>query len=333
METLATQLLDALLTHLKLSGKEGTAAAYSSAVRSAKRMLNTEESFSKLFTPAGIQLYERRLYACGLSNNTTSFYIRMLRAMHNKGVQLGMCPEQPHLFDGVYTGVDSTPKRAISPEIFGKLQALDLSSKPGLAFARDLFILSFSLQGISFVDLAYLRKSNLKGNLLTYHRAKTGSLITVAIPQVACEIIETYMSETENSPYLLPIIANPDKDSRLQYKSALRTCNRRLKKLAEIAGIEEHLTTYVARHTWATVARYLNTPTPLITQAMGHRTEVITQIYFATFDHSILLQVNEKIMTAANLVNNYVSNTNEVERADKKNVSHSISEGHFRLQS
>lgn len=327
-----SHLLSVLSARLLLSGRVGTVCAYRSAVNSACKVLGTDMPASGLFSPEGVHLYEKRLYANGVSNNTVSFYMRMLRAIYNKGVDLGLCSKQPHLFDGVYTGIDATPKRAVSPDVFGILQSLDLSGKASLTFSRDLFLLSFCLQGISFVDLAYLRKSDLRGGLLTYHRAKTGGAITVALPALAYEIIERYTSQTSGSIYLLPIIKDPDGDTRLQYKSALRAQNRRLQKLGELAGLSEHLTSYVARHTWATVARHENVPIGLISQAMGHKTESVTQIYLARFDYSELYQANEKILAAAKLVSDYVPVDNEAIDINKKNVSHFWSERHFRLQ-
>jgi len=325
-------LLDLLTTDLELLGKERTASAYRSAVYSGLRVLEADVPSSGLFSPEAIHLYEKRLYAKGLCNNTVSFYMRMLRAVYNKGVDLGLCDSQPHLFDGVYTGIDDTPKRAVSPGIFGMLQALDLDAKKNLSFARDLFLLSYSLQGISFVDLVFLRKSDLRNSLLTYHRAKTGSPITVAMSEFAEEIINKYADQTLNSPYLLPVIKDPDGNMSLQHKSALRTYNRRLKKLAELAGVEENLTSYVARHTWATAARREDVPIGVISQAMGHKTEEVTQIYLADFDHSALFKANEKILMVANLVTGYNKGEKKLEDETKKNVSHLGSERHFRMQ-
>jgi len=328
---LINNLLEASIAELQLLGKTGTITAYQSAVNSVLAVLKDEASISHLYSVEGLGLYEKRLYASGLCNNTVSFYMRMLRAMYNKGVALGLCPESPHLFDNVYTGIDSTPKRAIPPDIFGQLKKLDLFGRTNLEFACDLFLLSYSLQGISFVDLAHLRKSDLKDSMLSYHRAKTGSWITVAVSPFSKKILEKYAPATIDCPYLLPIITNPDGDTSLQYKSALRTYNRRLKKLAELAGIEYNLSSYVARHSWATVARNENVPIGLISQAMGHKTEEITQIYLARYDHNALFLANEKILIAANLIEdervNNKSKRNTLQVVER-NVRHLRSERH-----
>ena len=331
-ESSINELLGLLTTNLVLSGRVGTALSYASAICKARKILGNDISLSELFSPQGIHSCQRSMYAQGLCGNTVSFYMRVLRAIYNKGVNLGICANLTHLFDDVYTGIDSTPKRAVSARIFGMLQELELSGKKNLAFSRDLFLLSFSLQGISFVDLARLRKSNVSGEFLSYRRAKTGGLITVALSGFAREIIDQYASQAQGSPYLLPIIKNPDGNTYLQYKSALRSYNRRLKKLAALAGITDNLTSYVARHTWATTAQQTNVAIGLIKQAMGHSTEEVTQIYLAGYDHSALLRANEKVLMAANVVSHCITGEKKACEAKNENVSHLRSERHFRLQ-
>ena len=325
------QLVDQLASQLKMSGRERTALAYYSAVRSFRKKLGSDYSGDEMLSAELLCLYEKRLIATGASGNTISFYMRMLRAIYNKGALLGMYPSDIELFSHVYTGIDSTPKRAVSPDVFGLLQKLDLSSKPNLAFCRDLFLLSFSLQGISFVDLAYLRKSDLHNSILTYHRAKTGSQIKVAVSDFAMNIINKFAKWNSQSVYLLPIIKDPEGNVKLQYQSALRTHNRRLKKLAELADIADNLTSYVARHSWATTAREEDVPVSLISHAMGHKSEKVTYIYLADFDQSTLLLANERVLMAAQLINEDEMQWNKQKKAvmadREKNVRHLRSDG------
>lgn len=295
-------LMKQLTTRLKQTGCVRTAKAYESAVRSIRKELGNTYSGTEFFTPDALRLYEQRMRSRGLANNTISFYMRMLRAIHNKGVDLNLFSAYPGLFDHVFTGIDVTAKRSVQPELFGKLQELELSGKPNLAFCRDMFLLSFSLQGISFIDLAFLRKSDLKHNILTYHRAKTGSLVQVAVSDFALQFIERYAPQTRGSVFLLPIIMSSESNTRLQYQSALRTYNRRLKKIAALAGISEKLTSYVSRHTWATTAQQIELPISLISQGLGHGSEKVTHIYLAGFDHESLFGANEQILMAAKLI-------------------------------
>ena len=296
-------LADMLISQLQASGRARTASSYRSAVNSVHRLLDDDTlPLEGLFSPQGVHIYERRLYDSGVCSNTVSFYLRTLRAIYNKGVAQGLYKAQPQLFANVYTAIAATPKRAVAPGVMGQLQDLDLSASKSLAFARDLFLLSYSLQGIPFIDLAFLRKSNLKDGMISYHRAKTNSPVVVPLSSFAQELIDRYTAKASESPYLLPIIKNADGDVHLQYNTALHGYNWRLKKLAKLAGVTEKLTSYVARHTWATTAQQQEVSTGVISQGMGHRTEEVTQIYLARFNYSALYRATEKVLIAANLI-------------------------------
>jgi len=297
-----SKLINILAPGLEQSGRKRTASAYNSAVRSFYNRLGGWSDDGDMLTPELLHLYEKRLLADGVCYNTISFYMRMLRAVYNKGVKLGLCPANSGLFAHVYTGMAPTRKRAILPQMFGVLYDLDLSDTPRLAFCRDMFVLSFCLQGISYVDLAHLRKSDLRDTILTYRRAKSGSDIRVAISDVALEIIHRYASQTQGSVYLLPIIKDPEGDIKRQYDSALRTYNRRLKRVGDLANISTPLTSYVARHSWATTAQGQEAPISLIGYGLGHKDERTTSIYLAGFDDSALFLVNEKVLLAAHLI-------------------------------
>ena len=105
--------------------------------------------------------YNSFLIQRGLVRNSVSFYMRVLRAIYNKSVRQKLI-EQQHPFIEVYTGIDRTRKRAVSESIIAQLHRLDLDANSPLALCRDMFIFSFCTRAMSFVDIAYLRKSNLK---------------------------------------------------------------------------------------------------------------------------------------------------------------------------
>jgi len=216
--------------------------------------------------------------------------------MANKAEKRKLIKLETELFDQIYTGSEPTEKRAIPTEVILKIAQADLEAYPHLKASRDLFVLSFHLQGISFVDLAYLRKADLKGNFITYHRRKTGSRISVEVLEPAQEILEHYLNTDKESPYLLTILTETGEKVHTQYKSTLRKLNRHLKTLAEILEMEETLTSYVARHSWATAAYHIGVPTTIIGAAMGHKTEEVTRIYLASFDTETLTYANRMVM-------------------------------------
>lgn len=158
----------------------------------------------------------------------------------------GLAPWQPRLFKGVYTGTKVTVKRALPKEEFQKL-AEPVEPSERLNHARLLFMLLFMLRGIPFVDIVYMRRCDLRGDILTYRRHKTGAWLTVRVEPEAMAIIRQLENRNNDSPYLFPFIRQPGKDEYRQYCNALRSFNYSLSELAQFRGIKR-LSSYMARH-------------------------------------------------------------------------------------
>ncbi|MFR9555951.1 MAG: site-specific integrase [Rikenellaceae bacterium] len=237
--------------------------------------------------------YEVYLKAKGLTNNSISFYMRVIRAVYNRAVERELI-EQRFPFKRVYTGVDKTVKRALPLKYIKRIKSLDLSSTPKLEFARDLFLFSFYTRGMSFVDMSYLRKKDLKNGIVSYHRRKTGQQLHIKWEQCMQDILDRHPNS--NTEYLLPIIRNNSRDSRVQYLNMLSSINLRLKKIGEIVGLSTPLTHYCARHSWASIAKSHNIPISVISEGMGHNSEATTQIYLASLDSSIVDKANSTIL-------------------------------------
>ena len=221
--------------------------------------------------------------------------MRMLRSICNQAVrELGMVLP-PDLFDNVFTGMDPADKRAISPYLLSKIAALDLSDDPSMAFTRDLFLLSFYLRGIPFVDMCYLRKSDIRKGVLRYRRSKTRRLLVIEVEPCAQEIIDHYLPLSVGS-YLLPIITKKDVDDYNQYESALRSYNKRLRRLSRLIHLRTSLTSYVPRHSWATAAYREGIPVSFISAAMGHASEKMTHHYLASLDNNTMRDVNRQVL-------------------------------------
>ena len=194
----------------------------------------------------------------------------------------------------MFTGAEKTLKRAISIKDIKRIKNLDLSFKPNLEFARDIFLFLFFCRGMSFIDMAYLKKSDIQNGVLTYRRHKTGQVLHIKVIKQIKELIKRY--SIKDSPYLLPIITIPGKDTRRQYESSLHNVNKSLKTLAGIIGLQTKLTTYVSRHAWATIAKSKNVPVHVISDALGHDSIATTQIYLASMDSSVIDRANELII-------------------------------------
>lgn len=276
-----------------------TAETYLSTLRSMLYYSLEDGDILSFFNREWLSDYQNSLVASGLSRNSVVFYVARVRSLYNKAVQRGIVVYEPGLFSGIQTKSEPTYKRAIQTKTLRIILQTDFSDSPYLDFARDMFMLSLYLQGISFIDLAYLRKNDIRGDgSIVYKRHKTRSTVTIAVDTLAWRIIEKYKDQTIHSPYLLPIIKNPGKDERKQYETALRAQNRRLKKIAERLCLTDNLTSYVSRHSWATVAYHEGVATAVISQAMGHQSEKVTHVYLKSFDNTTLLKANDTVIKA-----------------------------------
>ena len=271
--------------------KYRTSETYKTTLNSFMKFRSGEDLLLSDISADMIIDYEAHLINKGLTMNTVSFYMRILRAVYNRAIEKEII-EYSNPFKKVYTGIDKTMKRALSITDIKRIKELDLS--PDLMYARDMFLFSFYTRGMSFVDMAYLRKQDLNGGIITYRRRKTGQQLHIKWENCMQEILERY--PTFDTKYLLPIIINNTKEDRKQYQNVQGLLNRRLKKIGKILGLSIPLTLYLARHSWATVAKNNNIPISVISEGMGHDSESTTQIYLASLDTSVIDEANNLII-------------------------------------
>lgn len=281
------------IVQLQKLGKTRTAETYQSALASFMRFREDKDVLISHIKDNLIVAYENSMKASGLSSNTTSFYMRILRAVYNRAVKQGIT-KQKYPFQYVYTGVAKTRKRAVDISIVRRLAEMNLDRNPSAALARDMFLFSFYTRGMSFVDMAYLRKSDLSHGVLEYRRRKTGQNLFIRWEKCMDEIVSSY--DNPSSFYLLPIITSSDTDERQQYISMSHKINRSLKSLGKKLGLPTPLTMYVARHTWANAARKKKIPISVISEGMGHTSEMTTRIYLSSLDADIIDRANKKIL-------------------------------------
>ena len=288
--------MQSIIEQKKLMGYIRTAETYEATLRSFSAFLNGKDIALTKITPDIMQLYEAHLYNRGLLRNTTSFYMRILRAVYNRAVEKDLTINR-NPFKHVYTGVDKTVKRAVHLKIIKRIKEMDFSKNPTFDFARDMFLMSFYTRGMSFVDMAYLQKKDLQNGVLSYRRRKTGQQLFIRWEKCMQEIVEKY--DTSQSNYLLPIIKPfSNIDERKQYQNAMYLINRKLKEIGKIVGIKLPLTLYVARHSWASVAKNKNVPISVISEGMGHDSEMTTQIYLASLDTTVVDKANKMILNS-----------------------------------
>ena len=281
------------IARLKRLGKIRTSETYTAALRSFSGFMNDKEVLFRQLNADLIAEYEAYLKGRGNSPNTVSFYMRILKAVYNRAVEDGLTGQQ-HPVKSVYTGVEKTMKRALSLNDIRRIKGLDLSLKPNLDYARDMFLFCFYTRGMSFIDMAYLRKKDLQNGTLSYRRRKTGQQLFIKWEKCMQDILDKYpINETE---YLLPIITKQDEDYRKQYANKLHHVNYLLKKIGKLLDLPIPLTMYVGRHSWASIAKSRNVPVSVISEGMGHDSESTTQIYLASLDATVVDKANKKIL-------------------------------------
>ena len=281
-----------VIAQLKQLGKVRTSETYTATLKSFMAFRDEQDVPLDGITSDMMLMYEAYLKTREVRMNTISFYMRNLRAVYNRAVEKGLT-SQNNPFRHVYTGVDKTVKRAIPIKAIKALKELDLSMKPSLDFARDMFLFSFYTRGMSFVDMAYLKKTDLQNGILTYRRRKTGQELSIKWEKCMAEIIAKYPEN--KTDFFLPIITKQGNE-RKQYDNALHLVNYHLKDLSEMLQLQRPLTMYVARHSWASAAKAKNVPLSVISEGMGHDSEATTQIYLASLETSVVDKANKMIL-------------------------------------
>ena len=282
------------IARLWKQGQYRTSETYTAALNSFRKFRNGVDVYFEDLDSNLLLAYEYHLKAKLLSPNTISFYMKRLRAVYNKAVDDGHA-ERRNPFKRVFTSSEKTVKRAISLKHIKRLKEMDLSHSASKSFARDMFLFSFYTRGMSFVDMAYLQKKDLKGNILSYRRKKTGQLLSIQWERCMQEIVDRHPSSFV-SPYLFAIIDNPDGDTRKQYHNVQSLVNRHLKEIGTALNLSIPLTMYCARHSWASIARNEGIPVSVISEGMGHDSEATTRIYLASLETQIIDRANRKIL-------------------------------------
>lgn len=278
---------------LKEYGKNGTSEHYAATLRSFSSFRSGEDIMIDRIDRDLIKAYEAWMTMRGLRPNTLSFYLRTLRSVYRLAVNEVAIPDAEP-FKQVFTGREQTLKRALSLDKLKKLKKMRLMANPQLAYSRDMFLLSFYLRGMSFMDMALLKRENLMDGYLTYRRRKTNQLIRIKWQPEMQRIVDRYPRPLDT--YLLPIFINPGDDNRNGFHRIAAGINRSLKKLGELLGVENPLTMYAARHSWATVARLNNVSLSVISEGMGHQSESTTRIYLSTLDTTAVDYANSLVI-------------------------------------
>lgn len=282
----------ATIADLRSIGKIGNSYAYLNSYNCLKQF-NNGQKLNYYFAQINLSFLkslETWLEQKGLKETTLSFHFRTLRAAFNKAVEVRLIDPQKNPFTSFKLSKFNTKtrKRALRKEEVLTIISKDYSEQPEFEFAHDVFTFSYLCGGISFVDIANLTQENIQEGRLTYRRQKTNGLISLRLMDQALEIIAKYAQQCEKSGYIFPIyhkarhITPMQKSNRC--KKICKQVNTDLKLIGKELGISGDLTTYVARHSFATILKKSGVNIGIISEALGHQDLKTTAIYLGKFD-------------------------------------------------
>ncbi|MDL2289867.1 site-specific integrase [Paludibacteraceae bacterium OttesenSCG-928-F17] len=293
-----------LIQELSNSNKIGNARIYETSFKSLKAYTG-----NKLDIPFShidldfLKGYEKWLRLRNCSDTTLNLYFRTLRSTYNKAIEDKHAKKVAYPFDDFKISKFSTKteKRAISKENIKQIMNMDLSKEDEYTqLSRDLFIFSYLCSGINFTDMANLKSSNIMEGRLIYIRQKTNKKINIPLSNEAIAIIQIYNEQSFNSGYIFPILNKNIHITDLQKynrrKKVLLKVNRSLKKISEKIGANVNLTTYVARHSYATVLKNSGVNIALIGETLGHSDLKTTQIYLDSFENEQIDRAMENLL-------------------------------------
>ncbi|PHR16680.1 MAG: hypothetical protein COA38_21575 [Fluviicola sp.] len=297
------------IERMRFSSKHGSADAIETAMRSIERFTNTPDvSFSEVDLTF-LKDFCASCYSRGNKPNTVGAYLRQVKALYNEAIEEGIIGEEVYPFRKFK--IPRSPKtknRALRMSDIDKIRGLALKPKSAIWNARNYFLFMFNNMGLNFIDLVQLKKSQLiqseynsKGILLSgrirYNRSKTQKSFSIKMTEESISILNSYdLASKGNDDFLFPVGYENTEQGRKRYKQQRKRVNRKMREMGKLATIDEELTTYFARHSWATIAKRKMIPVSLISEGLGHSNLKTTQIYLDSFDDDAMDDANASIV-------------------------------------
>lgn len=287
----------AVIEQLKESGKHGNARVYDTLLRSVRNFQKNKEVPLRQINFRWLKRYEAWYLGRGNTVNGLAVNLRTLRALINRAIKEKRLAKEYYPFEDYKIRSQKTRKRAITLEEFHRVKEYAPVTERERK-AKIYFLTSFYLMGASFVDIAFLQRKNLMGQRVEYTRRKTGQLFSIPLSPPLEALLTPYLQQPESEEaFIFPIITAVEEDKQLiQMRDELRRYNRSLKAIGKACEITGVLTSYVARHSYATIAKYKGVPTAVISEALGHSSEEVTQIYLNAFDRKVMDEYHKQII-------------------------------------
>lgn len=286
---------------LKKSHKTGNARAYKDVKNSFFKFNKDKNILFRDITPKLLDKYEVYLRSNNNIDGGISLKMRTLRALFNYAIKTGDANIQDYPFRvyKISKLKGKNVKRALTVSEFKKFEALNLDKHPHLTDTKYLFLFSFYLRGINYIDMMKLEWKNIEDGKVYYKRSKTGKIFIIKILEPVQKILNYYKAQKRDTPYVFPILTKIDlTPMQVEYRKdkMLKVFNRELKEIASIQGINKNITSYVARHSYGTIMKYIGVSTDVISESMGHANLDVTNSYLKEFENDIIDDANEKLL-------------------------------------
>lgn len=283
------------------AGRIGNSKPYKDTYNSFFKFHKNKNILFREVTPAFLDKYETFLRSNNNSNGGIGIKMRTIRALYNYAIKSGIVDEKYYPFK-IYKiskfkakGV----KKALIRDEMKLMEAIDTQKYPHLINTKNYLVFSYYMGGMNFVDMMKLKWDNIQGDRIQYIRSKTKGKFTVKMLEPVKQIIAYYKAQNRPTKYVFPILLKEDLtpiqiDNR-KHKT-LRRFNKQLKEIAEIQGLEQNVTSYVIRHSFATNLKFAGISTDVIGKSMGHADVSITQAYLKEFKDDIIDDAMSKLL-------------------------------------
>lgn len=287
---------DTLINQMVQANKFGNAQIYRHTLSALKNFTGKEHIPFEEISYSFLKRFETTHLGKGNSINGLSAYLRTIRAIFNKAIKEGLVSQEIYPFQQYKIKSEPTAKRAIDLDKIKKILDLELPPENPLFHARNYFIASYLMNGISFVDMAFLKLENIIDGRIQYKRQKTARPYNIKITEQLNSILDYYLADKKKQDFIFPIIKRSEElEQYNDVRWARKRYNKNLKDIATLCDIEENLTSYVSRHSMATNLILKDVPINALSKMLGHNKLSTTEIYIKGLPTHIMDEYQERL--------------------------------------
>ena len=289
------------VSDLNKAGRTGNARAYKDVYNSFFKFHKNKNLVFREITPTLLDKYETYLRSKNNSDGGIGVKMREIRALFNDAIKKGVVDEKYYPFKiyKVSKLKGKGLKKALTRDEMKLMEALNTEENPHLIDAKNYMLFSYYMGGMNFVDMMKLKWENIQGNRVLYIRSKTKGRFSVKMLEPVKQIVAYYRTQKRPTDYVFPILLKenltPMQIENRKHKT-ISKFNKQLKEIAKIQGVQQNVTSYVIRHSFATNLKFAGISTDLIGESMGHHDVSVTKAYLKEFDDEIIDDAMSKLL-------------------------------------